>query len=204
MKPFYIFVIIALFLSSFSLNAQEAAEEELSLDKGSISNQFDYVISKSSRYQDYKVVRETWLTRLKSHVADSLKNSRLELSQTQQVLQEKNNQVDSLKSQLQNTESKLESAIKEKNSIPLLGISTDKTVYNSVMIFILAALAIGLLIFIFLYKRSNTVTIQTKNDLEQIKEEFDKYRKNAREKEERMVVKHHDEMMKLKRQQGGI
>lgn len=179
-------------------------QEQLSLDKGTISNQFDYVISKSGRYQEYKVVREVWLSQLKSHVVDTLRNLKNELSQTNNLLAATNNTVDSLKSQVQSSDERMNEAIRDKNSISLLGIKTDKTVYNSIVFFVIAALAISLLIIIFLFKRSNLITVQTKKDLEETKDEFDKYRKNAREKEERMVVKHHDEMMKLKRQQGSI
>jgi hypothetical protein len=205
MRPKFVYWIVVLFLSSFSLFAQEQeTADDLSLDKGPISSQFDYVITKSSRYQDYKVVKEAWLHRLKAHVSDSLKNARNELAKTQRFLEGKNNQVDSLESQLQNTEEKLELAIKDKNTILLLGMPTDKNVYNSIVLFILAVLAVSLIVFVILYKRSNRITVLTRNDLEETKSEYDKYRKNAREKEERLVVKHHDEMMKLKRQQGGL
>jgi hypothetical protein len=43
------------------------------------------------------------------------------------------------------------------------------------------------------------VTTQTRKELNNIQEEYDTYRKDSREKYEKLVVSHHNEMMKLKR-----
>ncbi|MCB0431896.1 MAG: tRNA (guanine-N1)-methyltransferase, partial [Mangrovimonas sp.] len=66
------FVLLALF-SIQLLSAQETNEDQLSLNEGTLDNQFEYVIQKSNNYQDYKVIKKTWLYALKAHTMDSLK-----------------------------------------------------------------------------------------------------------------------------------
>ena len=61
-----------------SISAQEAAgEPELSLDKGPITNQFEFIYKKSGNYRSdgkkYEVVRTISLDKLRQNVLDSLK-----------------------------------------------------------------------------------------------------------------------------------
>jgi biopolymer transport protein ExbB/TolQ len=74
----------------------------------------------------------------------------------------------------------------------------NKAVYNSVMWFIILGLAALSIIMFVLFRRSFAVTSQTKNELNAALEEFGQYRKNSREKYEKLVVSHHNEIMKLK------
>jgi hypothetical protein len=60
-------------------------------------------------------------------------------------------------------------------------------------------LAVLAAISFLLFKRAHVVTLQTKKQLEEIQEEFETHRTNSREKYEKLVVSHHNEIMKLKR-----
>ena len=74
-------VIFAILISILAANQLTAQENEIkpSLDNGPIKSQFDYLITKSSTYQDYKVVKTYWLSKLKSNVSDSLNTLEKEL-----------------------------------------------------------------------------------------------------------------------------
>jgi hypothetical protein len=63
---------------------------------------------------------------------------------------------------------------------------------------VVAGLALLTVILFLTAKRNITVTIRTKKDLEEVKEEYESYRKQARERQEQLVVKHHNELRKLK------
>jgi len=65
--------------------SQESNDEDdkLSLNEGTIDNQFEYVIRRSNSYQEFKVVKKTWLYELKAHTLDSLNAVHKELSDTQ-------------------------------------------------------------------------------------------------------------------------
>ncbi|GAI68959.1 unnamed protein product, partial [marine sediment metagenome] len=49
-----------------------------------------------------------------------------------------------------------------------------------------------------MFKRSFVVTRQTTKDLEETREEFESYRQQSRERYEKLVVQHHQEVLKLK------
>ena len=73
--------VCLLSLTSFSQTSNET-EDKLSLNKGTIDSQFEYVIQKSNKYQDYKVVKRNWLYTLKAHTLDSLKAIKKDLVDT--------------------------------------------------------------------------------------------------------------------------
>ena len=80
----------------------------------------------------------------------------------------------------------------------MLGIKTDKVVYNSIMWFIIAALLVFLFIIIILYKRSDAVTASTKSELTEAREEYEDYRKRTLVREQQIVRELYDEILKYK------
>ena len=104
----------------------------------------------------------------------------------------------SLEQTLQQTIEDRDLAIKNKNSLSLIGIQMNKAAYNSIMWIIILALAALLVILFLMFKRSFIVTRQTTKDLEEIREEFETYRQQSRERYEKLVVQHHQEILKLK------
>lgn len=176
--------------------AQEA--EELSLDKGTLNSQFEFVIKKSSPYLEFRVVEETWLKKLNSHVSDSIKKIKLDLSQSNKMISSKEEKIDSINSVLQNTRTQLSKISKEKNSLSFFGILMSKAAYNSLMWSIIAALVAGLVFFIILFQRSHIITSNTRNDLETTQKEFEEHRTRARLREEKIVREYHYELNKYK------
>ena len=91
------------FTVSISVIAQDTTEEDnLSLDSGTLDNQFEYVIQKSSNWRDdrgntYEVIKRDWLNKLKSHTLDSLKAVKSELLNTQKTVTTQKEEIDQLK-----------------------------------------------------------------------------------------------------------
>ena len=94
--------------------------------------------------------------------------------------------------------STLKATIKEKNTLRLLGMPMDKSAYNSIMWTLVAGLAFTVVLFIILYKRSHAITSETHKDLEEVKSEFEAFRKRALEREEGIVRRYHNEIMHYK------
>jgi len=185
-------------ISSFARNSTAQETEELSLDKGTLDSQFKYVMTKSSPYLEFRVVEEAWLRKLNSHVSDSLKKIKLDLSKSNNMIFSKEEEIDSINSVLQNTRTQLSKISKEKNSLSFFGILMSKAAYNSLMWLIIAGLAAGLAFFIVLFKRSHIITAQTKHDLEATQKEFEEHRIRARLREEKIVREYHYELNKYK------
>jgi len=195
-----IFLISFSSLNTYAQNNQQPSQEEekLSLNSGSIDNQFEFIIRRSNRYQDYKVVKTNWLYTLKSHVLDSLKAVQDDLDSTNLVVSEQQKEIDDLKTNLSTTQTSLDATNKEKDSMALFGMQMSKSGYNMLMWIIIAGLLALLVLFIYKFKNSNSVTKQAKNALAEIEEEFEEHRKVALEREQKVRRQLQDEINKQK------
>jgi len=190
---------LLVFLLSVNLFfAQNQTKQKLSLNSGTIDNQFEYVITKSNRYQDYKVVKKTWLYALKAHTLDSLKAVHKQLDETKLVVDNQNEEIQELKTNLDNTKSTLTQTNKEKDSMSLFGMLISKPGYNALMWSIIGGLFALLLFFIFKFKNSNAITRQAKLSLSETEEEFEEHRKRALEREQKVMRRLQDEINKQK------
>jgi hypothetical protein len=205
MKPIKLLLFIAaLFTFCFTGFSQtDTDEDKLSLNSGSIDNQFDYVIKKSNgwrdeRGQNYRVIKSYWLTELKSHTLDTLKAVQKDLIDTQIIVDSQAKEISDLKSNLANTQDDLEQTNDEKNNMALFGMQMSKTSYNVLMWTIIAGLLALLLFFIYKFNNSNAITRQAKDNLAEIEEEFDEHRKTALEREQKVRRQLQDEINKQK------
>tara|TARA_R110002167_G_scaffold78883_3_gene217968 strand:- start:25 stop:660 length:636 start_codon:yes stop_codon:yes gene_type:complete len=196
--------IVFLYLSTLASFAQANKEDEsLSLDKGSIENQFEYVIQKASSWNDergqaYKVMKRNWLYELKSHTLDTLKAVHKNLMDTQIVVANQAKEIADLKSSLTNTQNDLTKTNTEKNNMSLFGMQMSKTGYNMLMWFIVASLLALLIFFIYKFNNSNVITKDAKRSLSEMEEEFEEHRKTALEREQKVRRQLQDEINKQK------
>jgi hypothetical protein len=196
---FSVLVLLAAFFS-MTLNAQtsNSQEDNLSLNSGTIDNQFEFVIKRSNRYQEYKVVKTTWLHTLKAHTLDSLKAIQDQLDGTRNIVNTQKSEIGNLKTELESTKTTLDATNSEKNSMALLGLQMSKTNYNLLMWAIIGTLLVFLLMFIYKFKNSNAVTKSTKRNLVDIEEEFEDHRRTALEREQKVRRQLQDELNKQK------
>ena len=196
LKKTLFFTLFSLFFS-FAGIAQDD-DEKLSLNEGTLDNQFEYVIRKSNSYQDFKVVKKTWLYAIKAHTMDSLKAIRKDLADTQTVVDSQAAQITTLKTNLSDTQTNLDDTIEEKDNMALFGIDMSKSNYSVLMWTIIGALLALLLFFIYKFKNSNAVTKQAKRSLAETEEEFEEHRRIALEREQKVRRQLQDEINKQK------
>ena len=193
------YFILALFLcSAYGQQSGDTDSETLSLYDGTIDNQFEYVIRRSNRYQEYKVVKTDWLYTLKAHTMDSLQALETRLDSTLTVIESQNKTIGGLQSELDTTKSDLAQTNEEKDNISLLGIPMSKGLYKIVMWSIVAGLLVLLVAFIIKFKNSNAVTRATKKALQEMDEEFEEHRRTALEREQKVRRQLQDEINKQK------
>ncbi|MDX1471525.1 MAG: tRNA (guanine-N1)-methyltransferase [Flavobacteriaceae bacterium] len=194
-----LYLIIALIsISQAGLQAQNE-EDNLSLNDGTIDNQFEFVIQRSNNYQEYKVVKKNWLYTLKAHTIDSLNAVREDLVSTQKVVDQQEKEIQSLKEDLNNTTETLNQTNLEKDSMSLFGIQMSKGGYNVLMWSIIGILLILLLFFIYKFKNSNAITRQARLSLAETEEEFEEHRRIALEREQKVRRQLQDEINKQKK-----
>lgn len=197
MKFNTLFVLLFTLNISF-LSAQNNSEEKLSLTSGSIDNQFEYVIRKSNRYQEYKVVKTNWLYTLKGNTLDSLNALSKQLVDTKKIVKNQEKEIEVLKSSLSDTNATLDQTNQEKNSMSLFGLQMTKTGYNALLWSIIAGLLALFLLFVYKFKNSNAITRNAKLALAETEEEFEAHRKRALEREQKVMRRLQDEINKQK------
>ena len=187
-------------LASLSLAAQETETiaPAGSLDSGTIESQFEHINSISNNFQEYKVVRRTNLDKIKANVLDSLKVFKDQVGIVNKQLTEQKASLDQLNTQLTTSQTELQEALDMKDSFTFLGMYIHKSTYNTMMWGIVILLSVSLLVFIYRFKRNYSVTAEVKQNLAEIREEFELHRRNTLERERKLNRKLVDEMNKKK------
>ncbi|WP_298315369.1 tRNA (guanine-N1)-methyltransferase [uncultured Aquimarina sp.] len=196
----YLLVLIALFPFFETIQAQEEnLTAEQALQQENIQTQFDVVIKKSGRYQEYKVVKRVWLDKLKGNTIDSLKTLEAKLNSSNQKIAEQQTAISNLETSLAKTNGDLSAVTEEKDSMTFLGISFTKGSYKTMMWTIVGGLLALLAFFVFKFKNSNSVTIQAKKALAETEAEFEDHRRRALEREQKVMRKLQDEINKQRK-----
>ena len=166
------------------------------IDSGAVKNQFDYLIKKSNRYQEYKVVKTDWLLQLKGNVADSLAASKKEITNNRSTISLQKSTIKNLQIQLKKADENIQQLTNTKNSISFFGLLLDKTVFNFLILLVVVTLVVLLIIFITKFKHSNTVTEQSIQRLKETEEEFNTHRQTAIKREQKVLRQLQDERNK--------
>lgn len=174
--------------------AQETPETEQK--PNTINQQFEDMKESSNNFQEYKVVKRTTLDRLQSNTQDSLNAFKVQVSTFDDQLEERNNNIASLKSSLKETKNTLEETRANVASISFLGIQMSKAGYKTLMWSIVGILALALVFFIIRYRGSNAHTIAARKKLGEVEYEYDDFRKKSLEKEQRLGRQLQDERNK--------
>ena len=200
-NTFYNCTVLLLFTGLFvstlqPLHAQSGASAVL--DSASLKEQLDFVNEKTRVYNDYRAIRDDIFLKLRGNVIDTLNEIKLEAEQLNSKLTERNFQIESLNSDLTRIQNEKDEAIRNRDSFSFFGIRVGKALYNTILWLIILGLAALAASLVLLFRRTNHITVQVKNELTTLQEEFEDYKRSSREKYEKLVVSHHSEIMKLK------
>lgn len=186
-----IFTILFICISFNSLS-QETEEKE----PNTIEGQFDRIYRISTSYQTYKVIGKDKFILLKKNVLDSIKDAKLLISEKENLLINERKNVTEIKAELTKTKLDLEEALQKENSISIFGAQLDKVTYNLILWFIIIALALGFVFFIFKFSKSNILTKKAQNNLLDVEENFEDHRKKSLEREQKLRRQLQDEINK--------
>jgi len=199
-------LLIVLALFAFNLNNaqdQETTTQELSLDKGQIDSQFEYVYKKSGNYRAdgkrYEVVRIISLDKLRKNVLDSLNAASKKAGELNATISGHETTISSLNEKLDNATNSLSSVTEEKDSMSFLGMLVAKTTYNLILWTIIGGLLLLFLLFVYKFRRSNTLTQEAKTALSEVEVEYEDHRRRALEREQKISRQLQDEINKYKK-----
>ncbi len=193
-KSIKLFAAVCLLAMTTGLSGQDT--DKPSLDGGSLDSQLEYVIKESNNYQQYKVIQETWMHKLRSHVNDTLQAMRSERDLLKAELDKREQRINALAENLQSTKDTLVETRKAQDEMAFVGVPIEKSSYRITMWTIISVLVLTLLFFVYRFNRSSAVTRQSKEALANIQEDFDQHRKRALEREQKLRRELQDELNK--------
>jgi len=204
MKGFRIlFFAIALFCCNLQFGQDGTTQEELSLDSGSINNQFEFLYKKSGNYRAegkrYEVVRTLNLDKLRQNVLDTINAANSKAAQLNATISGHESTITDLNKKLEDTTNSLTSVTEEKDSMSFLGMLVSKATYNVILWTIIAGLLGLLLLFIYKFRRSNILTQIAKSNLSELETEYEDHRRRALEREQRISRQLQDEINRYKK-----
>ncbi len=197
-KPYYL-IMCALSLF-FYLPVQSLAQSRMPeiMINGTQEEQMNYVNERTRIYENYRAIREDIFQQMKNNAIDSLNKAKetiVNINNTNADLEET---ISDLNLQITKLSNEKDDAIKNRDSLVLFGFSMTKSAYNKLLWSIIIIL-LSLTTFVFLlFKRSNSVTRNALTDLEDIKKEFEEFRRVAHLNKEKLIVSHFNEIKKLK------
>ena len=197
-QPSVIIMSFLLLVFTAPVSIAQGTGERPYIQDATIEQQLEFVIDKSSTWEQYRVIREGWMKRLQKNTLDSLAFTRDEIAQRNILIAKKTDSIASLNERISQFHEELDYAVEQRDSIAVLGMLIQKSVFITITWVIIVGLGVLVIILGGLYKRGFVVTRRAEKDLEELKVEYEQFRKSQREKIEQMVVKHHNELKKRK------
>ncbi|NLA49089.1 MAG: hypothetical protein GX876_06450 [Bacteroidales bacterium] len=194
LKGFALIILIFIFRPA----CMGQAELPEVLKQGKLTEQLTYIEERTRIYEYYRAIREDMFQQIKKNTIDSLRAAD---SRITKLITEKNKlnfEIDSLNIIVAGARAGLDEAISTKNSINVLGMNVNKFAYNSVMWIIVASLAGILAVGFLIFRRNLIVSKHTRTDLEELRTEFEAYRKQSRLAREKMSMDHFNEIRRLR------
>ncbi len=140
-------------------------------------------------------LKEAQLTQFFSAVTDSIAVLEKEVLDNKNQIASLQNELNTKIEEVGKIQTELNASIKRVNSITVFGMNLNKSVYSLFMyLFILGVLVLAG-IFFLLYKRSNKITRYTKNEFNELKEEFETHKKNSLDRYTKMNMELHKTRM---------
>lgn len=168
------------------------------LIKNSIKEQLNYLDEHTRIYESYRAIREDMFQKIKVNVSDTLSAAKSKIAGLNKSTLNLNLTIDSLRKTLETTKTRLEETTTSKNSISVIGLEINKLTYNKIMWTLLTGLVALLLIGFLAFKRNLSVIFSTKKEFQELKNEFETYKKTSREAREKLTMDHFNEIKRLK------
>jgi large-conductance mechanosensitive channel len=193
MKKLLPILSVILLLNSFGY-AQNAAQPEL--ESGTIESQFDYIITKSSTFKEFQLIRKTSILKVKKNALDSLNNLSSQYGTIKASVAPLQSEIKTLEGEIVNLKAEVETTAQDKDSITFLGKKLNKASYNTFVWSLVVILIVALAFFILQFKNSHAVTKKAKNNIDKVEEELEEFKKKAMKKEQELMRKLQDELNK--------
>jgi preprotein translocase subunit SecG len=142
-------------------------------------------------------LKETQLEEFYKSIKDSIEILKVAASAKDDEIATLQNEISSSEKQLNKSKADLEASLKNQNSLTVFGLAVSKNTYT----FSVLVVVLGLLFFIgilfLMYKRSSKISGHFKKEYNELKDEFEIYKKNSLERYTSINMELHHTRLKL-------
>jgi hypothetical protein len=189
-------LLVIVLSAGFRSYSQEALPDVFK--KETIPEQLKYLEDHTRIYQNYRAIREDMFQSITKNTNDTISKARSRINHLIQRTNVLNNRIDSLKKSQEGFNAQLSEVTRLKDSITVVGLAINKKTYNTFMWTVVGVLVLLLLIGYLTFRQNRIVTLRTKKDLVDLKDEYEKYQKKTRLEREKMTIDHFNEIKKLR------
>ena len=157
---------------------------------------FQQLIDRSGAWQNFKMLDRGKLAAFQRSMTDSINGVRSQLVAEKQKVKENEATIKELNDKITEIQAALDQTKDQKDSVNFFGLLISKGLYNTIMWGIVLALASLLVLYIYKFSNGNVVTKKSINDLNELQEEYENYRKAAIEREQKVRRQLQDEINK--------
>ena len=157
---------------------------------------FQQLIDRSGAWQNFKMLDSGKLAAFQRSMTDSINGVRSQLVAEKQKVKENEATIKELNDKITEIQAALDQTKDQKDSVSFFGALVSKGLYNTIMWGIVLALASLLILYIYKFSNGNVVTKKSINDLNELQEEYENYRKAAIEREQKVRRQLQDEINK--------
>ena len=157
---------------------------------------FQQLIDRSGAWQNFKMLDRGKLAAFQRSMTDSINGGRSQLVAEKQKVKENEATIKELNDKITEIQAALDQTKDQKDSVSFFGALVSKGLYNTIMWGIVLALASLLVLYIYKFSNGNVVTKKSINDLNELQEEYENYRKAAIEREQKVRRQLQDEINK--------
>lgn len=191
-------ILAVMILTAIRVVGQNSSSMPDVFHDNSLKEQFNYLDEHTKIYDNYRAIREDMFQKIKKNVSDTLSGTNKKIMALNFTKSNLNHTIDSLKKGLESTKTSLDEMTKTKDSLNFIGMEVNKHTYNKVMWILLGILAAALAVGFLIFKRNISLMATTKNDYQELKTEFEAYRKTSREAREKLTMDHFNEIKRIK------
>ncbi|MCC9043514.1 hypothetical protein LNQ81_12610 [Myroides sp. M-43] len=185
---------LTLALALFAINIAGFAQD----NTNTIDNQFNTLLNEATNWQNSKIVQLDKLQQLQKNVNDSLTKLQLTIVNNKDASQGHKDSVEALTSQLKITKDSLNASIANTTNIDVLGVSSEKSTFLTLIWSIMGLLIVMLSVIYYRFKKSFSSIKEVQKKLSDTEEELEELRKSSLEREQKIRRQLQDEINKNK------
>jgi F0F1-type ATP synthase membrane subunit b/b' len=193
--------IVAIIIVLTSLTFVTFAKKDINAWKqeNSLENQYRVFKENLNFWNGNYFLDDNQLEDFYGALADTISGLEQQVSQGLTKIDEQKQELKAKQALIDETQQKLDESKKLQDSITVLGLNINKTVYSTFMyLFIIGVLVLAGFIYL-LYKRGHKVTRETKKEFEELKAEYEEHKKQALDRYTKINMELHKTRMELQR-----